>query len=404
MSWSDQIFSQEVPLEGTSAEENSLPSNSQPAEPAQPVELAQPAPAPEPTPPAIPAEQANPTPPSAAPAETSPEETGSVPTTPPTEVSPEEATPVLPPTVPSEVPMEQAVPVEPVEPAQPVSPSASPEPLAPPLPIEVNVGQKIIVGLDGIGFFVSDDTIISIEEMPPNRVAVTGLKGGNAQILFWKEGVLSVREVTVMIPPIFSGGATTLQFRGNRPFFIYDFANFSSFSEDKFYQSPSYNHTLVANSPLGKGRLSSSTIFRHAPGEAESLERALVTYQDSSRHFWFGETSGNVSRLGIFSSASVFGSLLRFDPKTPLFGGFSQEINVFGGFEPPNNLLQTEIENQVYGANYSLTRYIPGKIRPDFANASFFVYQPGENETFKLGGVAEANYHLGDFFSLGGGV
>jgi len=155
---------------------------------------------------------------------------------------------------------------------------------------------------------------------------------------------------------------------------------------------------------VAKGSLSTLGTFRQKEGEADSVTRGQVTYLDTKRYFQFGETTATTSRFGIFNSSSLLGSLLRFNAVPQSSKNVTHEINFFGGSTLPSNLLETALKDPLYGANYSFTRYLPKKILPDFANASAFSYQGKGNNSTLIGGVGEANYHVGKNISLGGGM
>lgn len=269
--------------------------------------------------------------------------------------------------------------------------------------IEIYLGERRTLAVDGTEAFVADEDILQVEKIVENKITVTAVRGGKTQILFWKDGVLHFLDIEVKVPPSLSVGAMGPRFQGTKPYFIYEVQNTSSFSKSSFFKNPGTSHLLQMEDPVrSNARLRSSFGIRHDSLETPDWTAALVSYQSPTRYLTFGQTSTSLSRAGneALLGTSFLGSNLTF--KTPLKTRFQKELNLFGGVRPSLNLLESDTQNQIYGASASIIRYTTGKQKPDLANVSVFTYQPYASNQFKPGGLAEAQYRWGKNFSLGG--
>jgi len=274
--------------------------------------------------------------------------------------------------------------------------------------IQINIGETKAIPIEGEGAFSSDDTVFDMKELRPGEIVITGLGGGNAQLFYWKEGVLTYLAIEVLVAPTLQTTSIGPHFLGNRSYFLYQFQNNSSFSQKTFFQLPTYSHFLTGNIPLfaNGGHLQSSFGFQHQGDQQGRIPAGSLVYQDRRRIFLYGQSSVSLSRLGAeaFSGASFLGSTMKFSSLQPS-SNISHEFQIFGGVKQPQDLLKIKAEEPVYGLNYFLSRFIPDTLFPDFFNVSFLGYQPQplENHRFYPAGLVEGNYHFDHALSLGTG-
>lgn len=272
--------------------------------------------------------------------------------------------------------------------------------------IELGLGESQIITAAGIAYTAVDPTLVQIREIPPDRIELIGLRGGDTKVFYWVGEEL--RQFSVRIP--FPSALNTVahsgpQFRGNLPYFSYSHSNSSSFTQKQFYQNPFYGHGLSAQTPLwGNAGLTGTAQWQHQQGFTEDkLKSGRLVYRDSTRRFTFGQA---ISSLGKENSAlsgvSVFGSELQF--KYQGSAQRSHELTFFGGPEQPGDLRDPSTQNQVYGGNYYIFSPSEKSIYGNYTNLSAFGYQLTGTQEFRPGFVLENNTHLTPTFSFASGV
>lgn len=271
--------------------------------------------------------------------------------------------------------------------------------------IEVGVGQTETIAIDGQNPFMADDTIATIEVISPVRIAITGMKVGTTQLLYYKEGVLTSMIVEVTVPPTLTVLTQTPVFRSNRPFFRYSFTNTSAFDKNTFFSSPSYFHTLESFIPFPFGaKVTATTSFNHGVGAQEKIiQRGNLAYYGRRLTLELGEViTGMTQLLSIPGGANLLGGDVAY--RLVQTENLSHGISLVGGTVNPFNLLDTKIREQLYGIKYTIDwRTVPGRFFKDFINAGFVAYEPKDSNTFRPAGFVEGSYHVTSNLALGGG-
>lgn len=269
--------------------------------------------------------------------------------------------------------------------------------------ITITIGERAIVPIEGSSPFAGDDSLLRVEELAPGRIALTGLQGGNTQLMIWQEGNLQSYLVEITLPNRLSTFHIGPQLLGDKLYAIYNFQNSSSFTKDQFFQSPTYAHALMTQTPFLRGYLQPFARYQNGSG-GDGLTDAHIMYQDGHHRFTFGEAGTSLAQMSAqgFSSGNYFGSELQFF-NTPRMGKFLRTFTLFGGVEQPANLLDLKVRHQIYGSNFRLTRQYKQSLFPDFFNLSITGYQPQNINPFKYGGVLETQFHIKEKVTIGMG-
>ncbi len=266
------------------------------------------------------------------------------------------------------------------------------------------LGERKTISLDGTDAFVADEDVLNVESVQENKITVTAMRGGKTQILYWKNGALTFLDVAVQVPPSLSSGFIGPRFRGNKPYFTYEVQNTSHFSKSTFFDQPGTAHTFQMEDPVSSvGRLRSTFGIRHDGLDTPQWNTALVSYQDPTHYFTFGQTATILGRVGneALMGTSFVGSNLSF--RTPLVSRsrYQKEMIFFGGVRPALSLLDLNTQNQIYGSTVSAVRYIPGRQKADIWSLSGFAYQPLATDAYKPSVLGEGQWHFSKDVSLG---
>lgn len=272
--------------------------------------------------------------------------------------------------------------------------------------VELYIGERKTLPLEVSNPFAADETLLAVESASPDRVVITGLRGGDTQLYFWKEGVLDYVAVTILVPEQIKPVSHGPRFRAYRPYFNYIFQNNAGFDRDSFYTVPNYFHTLVNEIPLERGKQVRPFVsVSHQADNSWAIPNAALSYTDPSKKLVFGQSSTSLTRLfgGVFSGASFLGPELEFRLANDR-RGFQHELHFFGGVKEPEDLRDTEFEDEKFGTNYSMVRYRPASITPDLLNVSVFSYEHASDDVYHPAGIAEGSMHLTPAFSIGAGT
>lgn len=272
--------------------------------------------------------------------------------------------------------------------------------------VELYIGERKTLPIEASDPFVADEGLLAVESPAPKQAVITGLRGGSTQLYFWTEGVLDYITVTILVPEQIRPVSYGPRFRAYRPYFNYTFQNNANFDRDSFYTLPTYFHTLVNEIPLKRGKQVRPFVsVSHQADNSWAIPNAALSYIDSSKKFIFGQASTSLTRLfsGVFSGASFLGPELEFRLANDR-RGFQHELHFFGGVKDPEDLKDTEFEDEKFGTNYSMVRYRPASITPDLLNLSVFSYEHASDDMYHPGGIAEGSIHLTPTFSIGAGT
>ena len=119
-------------------------------------------------------------------------------------------------------------------------------------PITVFLGETRELDMNAEQAFSSDEDLVSVRQQSPGVLLITGLRVGSTELLFWRNGNLQSILITVVPTESIGFIGTTPQFVSKKPYLYHAFSNTSSFTKNKIYQSPIYNHYLRGNLPLGQ--------------------------------------------------------------------------------------------------------------------------------------------------------
>lgn len=271
--------------------------------------------------------------------------------------------------------------------------------------ISIILGAKKEVAIDGIAPLSSDEEILTVQESAPGLVTVTGLRGGDAQIIYWKDGMLQHIDVTVEIAPYFTTQFLTPSFRAGRPYFRYNLSDNSAFTDRSFYDNPTYNQSLNTYVPLGRTAslsnafslnsvgLNSDSIAIPVPNTTLNTPKVVVTVGNN--------TAYSTSVGSAMGSPSFFGSTIVFDPP---FASVNDRLTLFGGVAAPNDVRDIRNKDKTGGFYYSLSKGDDIHLNSQYLNMGFFTYQPNNANRYRFSGSIEGNKNLTKNLALDVGV
>lgn len=277
------------------------------------------------------------------------------------------------------------------------------------LTYKLELGESKKIALDGLNPFVSDETVVGLNVLNNGNIVIIALSPGSTDLLYWKEAELISIPVEVVVPETIGNRTNLPSIEGDKPFFIYNLFNSSTYTDKTFFISPSYFHSLHGNFPnvLSGNAHAGVAVIQPTSYRSATLSNATVQYGQRGLTLSAGNTSASVSNSsgGGFQGSGFTGATVKFD-KPQRESSAQHTFLLAGGFAQASDLLKTTTEEQVYMSKYSYTwpRKSKESLSADAFNVGIYSFKDHESNKYNFGEVLGGSFHFTPHFSLETGV
>lgn len=267
--------------------------------------------------------------------------------------------------------------------------------------ITISLGETRELSIDAEQAFSSDEDIVSVKQQSPGVLLITGLRVGSTELLFWQNGNLQSTLVTVAPTESIGFIGVTPQFIGKKPYLYHAFANTSSFTKNKIYQSPVYNHSLRGSLPLGQNlHILPITSFLYGENSSFTIPHAAINGNYRNQRFELGNTFYTTNRLRLsgFGGSNFTGGKLT--TLSQINKEWKNESTFFAGVDQQNDIRDTRNEQQKFGISTQFTQQKEEDLFGSILAAHGIGFQVPNDTSYHGSGIVEGRLYAGKHYNI----
>lgn len=267
--------------------------------------------------------------------------------------------------------------------------------------ITIRLGETYHLDDAGVQPFAENEEIISVAE-DGNTIIITGLRVGMSEVLYWRDGNLESRTVSVVPEQTIEKFLYTPLLNPNKPYLVHTFQNQSTFDQSHFYQNAFYLHHMRGIYIHEKPYLSltPAASFHYGSNSDFSLPYAFLGVSFRHLTLSMGQTSfSTYTSLPGIAGASITGMNASVDAQKG-YHGWKPRAELFAGVPRTDDIRNTRDRQRVFGGGISITRNSQNTFLSDVIQGHFGAFQEPQSQKYHMLGTSEIRFGMGRHYSI----